>query len=382
MGFSKYVSKNVGEIDFYPVGIASVDVSLGGGIAVGRLIELVGAEGVGKTSLALRLASSRIITKDDTYLLFLDAEQALSFERIHQIWLDDENVEIDHEKGTINYMGQERGMVIPVETYEETLKTIKDFIRFCTEEKKEGVIIWDSMVSLVSESIMKDGSEGKAYRARWIQDILMYLKAFMYKLPITLIAINQIRAKMDFGFGSSKSEGIMSGIDYEIAGGKAHKFLSFQTVFIQKHTQFQEYTKQEPKLIGIKTKFNVIKNKLYTPNKNTDENVILFEVGYNNVLSSIEYLKKRNLVKGKGYSSIKLIGLNEDKGMSLEALCERIANDDEFRRGFISLTYGTYASTLGVKNRLEKILSKYDEIDKLVKYDALKLMRYLENVSS
>jgi len=383
-GFLEYsgVAKNLKEIKVFPSSLTLLDCSLGGGIAIGKWFEIVGAEGVGKTSLSLRIASSRLITFPKSYLLFIDSEQSLSYERIKETFLDDENVEID-EEGYIYYNGEVRGNVVVVETYEQVYRLLNDFSKFCLENSYEGIVVWDSLVALTTEKILRGESEGLSYKARAISEIINRFRPDMGKVPITMITINQIRAKiniMNFG-GLSKSEGIMGDIDYTIPAGYEHRFASFQTIFLQKRSFYVEHSKTNPKLKGLLTKFNPIKNKLWSP-RNESENVLIYEIGYSDVLSILEYLKNKKLLGGKGFNSIKLEKFEElkNKGVSLEGFCKILIEDDAFRKNFLIFVISLALSDYKGLQKIDKF--NIDTMSELLKLDAKKLLKHLEIVNS
>jgi len=384
--FFEGVKNRVKDIKFFHSGVLPLDCSLGGGIAIGRWIETVGAEGTGKTSLMLRIASSRLIQNPQSYLLFLDAEQSLPLERIKQVFLDDENFEVD-ENGIIYYKGEKRGAVIPVSTYEEIIRILRGdgnnigFIKQCIESGYEGIIVWDSLVALATENILKGISEGIGYRARYVQEIITFLNPYMYKIPMTLLTINQIRAKIDMNlYRSNKAEGLMSDIDYEIPAGKSHKFISFQTIFLQKKSLYNDYTKSNPKLHGQNIKIQPIKNKLYTPRNDIDNMVVIYEIGYSDVLTTIEYLRNKKLFTGKGLHSIKIKGFLEDKGMDLADFVKKLVEDDKFRTSYVSMIVNMYLNDYKAINRLHKF--DIETMSNLFKYDAIKLYRHVEYVKS
>ncbi len=63
------------EVDTTPTGSLSLDVALGGGLPRGRLVEIFGAEGGGKTTLTLHVLAEA--QKAGGTCAFIDAEHAL-----------------------------------------------------------------------------------------------------------------------------------------------------------------------------------------------------------------------------------------------------------------------------------------------------------------
>ena len=63
------------DVDVISTGSLSLDLALGGGLPKGRIIEIYGPEGSGKTTLALTVAAEA--QKEGGRVAFIDAEHAL-----------------------------------------------------------------------------------------------------------------------------------------------------------------------------------------------------------------------------------------------------------------------------------------------------------------
>jgi RAD51-like protein 1 len=76
---------------FFPLGLPSVDGSLGGGLSRGTLTEVVGPAGAGKTQLCLMLAAMAGLPEglgglgEGTGVLYLDTERKFAAERLVEI---------------------------------------------------------------------------------------------------------------------------------------------------------------------------------------------------------------------------------------------------------------------------------------------------------
>lgn len=85
------ISKLSAKIDerFIPTGINELDEVIGGGVYRGRITEIWGSEGVGKTYTVTRLMAN--ISKDHK-ILFIDSEFALNKQRVADLGGDVENI--------------------------------------------------------------------------------------------------------------------------------------------------------------------------------------------------------------------------------------------------------------------------------------------------
>lgn len=111
-----------------PVGCASIDNLLGGGIESGSVTLLFGEGGTGKTNICLQTAYN--VAKEDIKIAYVDTE-GLSSDRIRQIFKD--------EKLTKNLL------VFQVHSFEEQIDRISKVERLSEANDKIGLVIVDSM---------------------------------------------------------------------------------------------------------------------------------------------------------------------------------------------------------------------------------------------
>lgn len=77
------------EEEFIPTGIPEVDAIIGGGVYRGRITEVWGQEGVGKTNMVTRMLAS--LSKDHK-VLFVDSEFALNKDRVKELGANPKNI--------------------------------------------------------------------------------------------------------------------------------------------------------------------------------------------------------------------------------------------------------------------------------------------------
>jgi recombination protein RecA len=80
---------NKAKEEYIPTGIPEIDAIIGGGVYRGRITEVWGSEGVGKTNFVTRLLAS--VSKDHK-VLFVDSEFALNKERVQALGADPKNI--------------------------------------------------------------------------------------------------------------------------------------------------------------------------------------------------------------------------------------------------------------------------------------------------
>ena len=175
----------------------SLDSSLGGGFGVGRWFEIYGAEGLGKTSLALQIASFLTET-DNTFLMICDTESRMNYSRLSDLFYQ-EDIRIDPNQGEI-YANDRLCGILRRPNFDDIPSLFEAFAKECVEQNYHGVIIWDSLVSGTSEKAMQGDTIQVGYKASAIQRLIERFNVTMIKVPLTLFVINQIREKNSYEY--------------------------------------------------------------------------------------------------------------------------------------------------------------------------------------
>jgi len=233
--------------DFIPTGIPTLDKKLGGGIIVGGVVELLGLEATGKSTLAAMIAAQA--QKRDMPVVYLDTEAATSMARLKMLGVDIDSL-IFAQPGCLEDVYDTIGQVL--------LSKVK-------EKSWEGpaLIVWDSLAQTPSkkEIEMEGGEEytkEMAVRARVNSMGLRKLTLPIQKAQVTLLIVNQVRENVGQTFGEK----------YSSPGGHAPKFASIQRIKLDATNTVKI---DEPAgITGKKIRAKTIKNKAYTPLLETD----------------------------------------------------------------------------------------------------------------
>jgi len=285
-------------IETFSTGSLVLDSVLGGGFPKGRIIEISGAEGSGKTSIALTAAGN--IQKQGGTVLYLDVEQA--FDPVYATKLG-----VDVEK---------LGFAQP--TYAED---VFGAIRALCASGTTDLIIVDSIPALMSASQSSDLEKAQvAPLPRIISKVMPELIALLNKTNTTIIFINQIRDNIGQLYGPKEVT----------PGGKALKFFCSQRIKVAKKT----LVKEGDEVIGTEVRLKCLKNKVAAP-YGEGVTVLTFAKGINRPAELALVAEDLDIIKKTGrtyrYTPTKRIGLEDGNVRKLQFPegCSAVYEDDE-----------------------------------------------------
>src|SRR5712675_1516021 len=175
-------------------GAIALDVALGiGGLPRGRVVEVYGPEGSGKTTIALHAVASA--QKTGGIAAFIDAEHALDPDYAKKLGVDTDAL-----------------LVSQPDTGEQALEIADMLIRSGAID----IVVIDSVAALVPKAEI-EGEMGDSHvglQARLMSQALRKITGALSQTKTTAIFINQLREKVGVMFGSPETT----------SGGKALKF--------------------------------------------------------------------------------------------------------------------------------------------------------------
>ena len=243
-----------------------------GGLAAGRITEINGLEGSGKSLIgAHALASTQ---KKGGLAVYIDTESAVSSEFLQAIGIDTENM-----------------LYVHLETVEEIFDTIETIVTKIRESDKDKLvtILVDSLAAASTKVEMdadfdKDG--WATAKAIVISKAMRKITQLIARQKVCLIFTNQLRQKL----------GVMFGDPWTTSGGKALPFHSSTRIRLKNVGQIKDTKKNT---IGIKIRAQVIKNRLGPPLRSADFS-LYFDKGIDDFGSWLEVLKGHKLIKQAG----------------------------------------------------------------------------------
>lgn len=216
------------EQEIVPTGIPQLDAIMGGGIPRGRIVEIHGSDGSGKTALALHLAQQL-----PGPTLYVDADHGLS-----------------------PYMLRRAG-----ELYRLDVGTLEDTLDACFTAVSSGAfgaVVIDTVAALPTNEDMRCSIDDvywalRERQAKVMSKALPILARALCHTSCTLILVNQLREK----------PGVVYGNPERPTGGKAIGFYAA----LRLDTRRYEVIKEGVRITGQVMRVRVTKNKLASPGR-------------------------------------------------------------------------------------------------------------------
>lgn len=232
------------DIEIIKTGSVLLNMALGvGGIPRGRVVEIYGPEASGKTTIALHIIAEA--QKKGGIAAFIDAEHALDPTYAGKI-----GVQVD------------KLLISQPSTAEEALDIVDTLVRSGAVD----TVVLDSVAALVPRAELEGtiGEQIIGLQARLMSQALRKLTGFISKTRTVAIFVNQLRETIGNIYGPSETT----------PGGRALKFYASVRIDVRKR-DFIRIVDNE--IVGTKTRVKVVKNKVASPFKEVEIELIYGE---------------------------------------------------------------------------------------------------------
>lgn len=264
--------------DFISTGATMLDIAISnrphGGIAVGRITELTGLEGSGKSLVGAQLIANT--QKRGGVAVLIDTETAVNPDFFKAIGINMNKLVYVH--------------LSTVEDIFDAITNIIEKVRNGKDKDKLVTIIVDSVAAASTKKEMEAdfGKDGYATdKAIIISKAMRKITGLLGRERIALVFTNQLRQKMNAPAFSDP---------WTTSGGKAIAFHASTRLRLSLIGKIQDSNKN---VVGVNVKAVVVKNRLGPPHR-TAEFDIYFDRGIDDYGSWLDVLKDNGLVKQSG----------------------------------------------------------------------------------
>jgi len=266
--------------DWVSTGVTHLDMAIsnrvGGGLPVGRIVELMGLEQSGKSLLAGHITANT--QKKGGIVVYIDTEMSLDSRFLRAIGVD------------VSKM-----LYVPLQTIEDIFEAMEDIIIKIREKDKDRLvtIIVDSVAGATTK--MEEAADYSRDGYSTAKAILMgksmrKLTNLIGKQKILCVFTNQLRDKMNaMAFGEK----------YTTPGGKALQFHCSVRLKLQNIGRLKGKVNGVDEIIGQQVQVTVVKNRLGPPNRKVKYSVY-YDSGIDDADSLLKVLKEYKIVKASG----------------------------------------------------------------------------------
>lgn len=258
-----------------------------GGIPVGRIIEISGNEGTGKSLIAYHILANT--QKKGGIGVYIDTERAGKQDFMERMGINWKNL-VKPPKTPGN-----------IEEVFDYIEKVAIFTRMRNPKKTVPVVIvWDSVAATVGKDELETAHAERPAMGLEARAMSRSLRKVMEVLDsgyVTLVCINQLREKMNVGpFADNETT----------SHGKALPFYSSVRVKLKSMKQIKDAP--TGRTIGVATNAKVFKNRV-GPNHRGVDFPIYYDWGIHDEISWLDYMKNLEVVTTSGpWSTLKFNG--------------------------------------------------------------------------
>lgn len=254
-------------VDAISTGCLSLDVSIGiGGIPRGKITEIFGSEGSGKTTIAMSIVKECLALGQKA--LYVDAENLLDYGLLKDMVGESFN--------------KEQLVILNPATAEDAFRMLEMGI----SSGNFSLIILDSVGSLAPKKEQEDEFEDAnvALLARMVTKFLRRNSYTVKENNVALVLLNQVRDKVGSYMGG-----------FETPGGHALKHFTSLRIALSRGQEL----KVANETVGISTKFVIKKNKLSAPFRSYTIPIV-FGKGLDKFSDLVDFATMLGVIKKRG----------------------------------------------------------------------------------
>lgn len=228
------------------------------GVPRGRITQFAGAEGSGKTLMALQIVKKWQEKDPENWALWIDAESSLTVEWLSVLGIDISRILVIPDNLGSSIFNYLCGIPNPKDSSKKIKLGILDELILQGEHNKCGVVVLDSIAAVEPpvEAAYEVGHQNMAAMARFMPAALRRLVPLVNESNVAFVAINQIRVDPGVQYGNPETT----------PGGKALKhFCRLMINFAKVNKKEELILDAEDKPIGHTVNAKIQKNSFAIP---------------------------------------------------------------------------------------------------------------------
>lgn len=274
--------------DFVSTGCSILDLAVAnrphGGIAFGRITELNGLEGSGKSLLAAHLMAN--VQQLGGVAVLIDTETAMNNDFFDAVGVS----------------RKDNWVYAFLDTVEDIFATVESIIETVRSSSKDRpvIIVIDSLAGASTKQEMASDFDKQGFatgKAILVSQALRKITSTIGKQKIALVITNQLRQKLNAPAFSDP---------YTTSGGKALAFHASTRIRLSQIGKIYKKaadagegeSKSDKEVVGVKIKAQVTKNRLGPPLRSAEFD-IYFDRGIDNYGSWLKFLRDKEVVEGR-----------------------------------------------------------------------------------
>lgn len=285
-------------VDKIPTGLLPLDYVLDGGIPKGKIIEIYGENGTGKTTLSIFMLSKMLNKSPDKAVVYVDSEYSFDAN-----WAGKNGVNVE------DAIKNQKLFILYPNNMDEAFNAIID----TAKSGESSLIILDSLPALAPAELYTDEDPTNFNRpglsAKKQTNFVELVTPILEKTGTTMLVVNQVRANIS-PYGASIS----------VPGAYAYKHM----VAVRLELKRKDFYGSKERPAGIITQIKCLKNKTGIPFRS--ENLVITTAnGLSLMETNVEFLINNNVLDRSG----SFYTINGEKLHGRQAVVEYLQSHQE-----------------------------------------------------